>query len=214
MTDKKDELGRSFSTICGWLGGNPPPVGARVKLLAGSMPLFHDLAIGLEVVVLRHMPPKHRLDRFELKCRYVVPQSQWDTANHCVAYAERVELVHPGDGTVLPGRDYEFTQLELAQARFNAMDHTYQGYTNAATFLAALYLRADAPHHNAVLGMVKANGRINPQRLENYFRRSKLVIDEWAQYAQGLPKRIEFCLCVNWQEVATEFEELAQEQAH
>lgn len=214
MTEERhDLLGRSWSDICGWLGGAKVPVGARVRILPDRRALFHRHFVGLEAVVLANIDPRHPTDRAELKCRFVVPREQWDTLNYCVVRAERVDLVHLGDGQVIAGRDYELTELELAKARFAQMDLTYQDYRNAATFLAALYLRADAPHHRAVLGMVKANGRINPERLKNYFYRAGLRIDDWAQYAEGMPEREEFRLHIDWKEVAAEFEELAREQA-
>lgn len=211
--EKRDLLGRSWSDICGWLGGQQVPVGARVRVLPDRRAVFHRHFEGLEAVVLANIDPRHPLDRPELKCRFVVPREQWSTLNYCVLDAERVDLVDLGDGHVIAGRDYELNQLELARARFAQMDLTYQDYTNAATFLAALYLRADAVHHRAVLGMVKANGRINPTRLANYFAKSGLRIDDWAHYAEGMPQREEFRLTVNWAEVAQEFEELSREMA-
>ncbi len=191
---------------------SPVPVGARVKILPDSWLMFRCFD-GLEAVVLRAKAPARRFDEWTLHCRLVEPFCEWDVHNHCTVRATGVEVLAGGDGTVVPGRDYRMTLLEQALERYAKTDLSFQGYSNAPTHLAALYLRADGKHQPAVLRMVRADGRINPSRLETYFNRSKLTIDDWARYPDGFPQRLEFYQQVNWTEVAQEFEELAREMA-
>ncbi|MCC5612179.1 hypothetical protein LC612_36995, partial [Nostoc sp. CHAB 5834] len=89
--------------------------------------------------------------------------------------------------------------------------HTYEGYTNAPTYLAALYLRADGRHNQAVRSMTRKDGSINPNRVRKYFYGAKLQIDDWAWFTPGVVERNEFRNEVNWAEIAKEFAQAVAE---
>lgn len=129
------------------------------------------------------------------------------------------ETVAKGNGTVTPGVDYPFTEDELRKQRFDtfvarvrAVDQRHQGYSNAATFLAVLYLRNHSGFMRHILpDLQRKDGTVNPDRLRSMFYSLKLTIDAWAQacpielppeFARynipGMPR-------VNWDEVAADF---------
>lgn len=131
-----------------------------------------------------------------------------------------MELVRKGRGVAIPGEDYELTEGEKKELRWRAfeqkllgIDWSYNGYSNAATYLAALYLRNERAWHDTKLpSLRRKDGSLNPNRVEKAFTDLGLKVDDWAfgfpidiptefaNYALGRyrPK-------VNWQEVADEF---------
>jgi len=75
----------------------------------------------------------------------------------------------------------------------------YQGWSNSATYLTALYLRQDHGHYEAINGLVSDQGVLNPVQLQHYVdtlpKARQLQIDDWAEGA------------VDWAEIAQDWTE-------
>lgn len=218
MSEKSDVLGRTHSEICGWLPSNKEiPVGSEVVLHGHSRSGrqgFAQFYAGHHAVVTAFHPCRRRIWTPTVTVRVIEPVNAMEAfANFGTVDASQVEVVRVGDGTVVPGESYQLCKIEVLRKRFAEMDHRYEGFKNPATYLAHLYLRTDAKHHQAVLGMIRSNFTINPTRLGNYFRKEGLKIDDWAWVPEGFPPHHEFSRAVAWEEVAEEFLVLAREQA-
>jgi hypothetical protein len=133
---------------------------------------------------------------------------QWEPRfNRATLVPEYLFIESVGNGVQpIAGTDYPQSLKECYDARWAAMDHRYEDWSNPATYLAHLYLRTDSRHFDEVLKMRRANGTVNPVRLENYFRKAPdLVIDSWAWYPDTFPERTDYRYKINWEEVAREF---------
>lgn len=131
------------------------------------------------------------------------------------------ELVRRGDGVCTPGVHYQFTPDELRDQRWDAFcarvrshDFRHQGFSNAATYLAYLYLANESRFVLGLLpGMRRKDGTVNAGKVEKAFGNLRLRVDAWAFECPlevpaefntwripGLPR-------VDWAEVAKEFAE-------
>lgn len=209
MTTPKDLIGRTHSTFHGWTGAMVP-VGAHITILSTRNNIMNDCWAGSPAVVV--MSNAATENKREVRVRLKTPRDEWVDMNEFFVDAAYVSVDAVGDGQVIPGRDYRESEGEVARKKFMATDHTYEGYTNRPTYLAALYLRADGKHNPAIRAMVRKDGSINPNRVRKYFYGAKLKIDDWAWYTPGIVERIEFRNAVNWEEIAKEFaEEVAED---
>ena len=146
-----------------------------------------------------------------------------DNGQHAIVVKHELQfldLVQKGDGTFEIGRTQPFSGAELRNQRLQAweqrlakVDTRYQGTSNAATFLAILYLSQAAATYQEVRALRRADGSIHPHRLQKLFYRHRLTIDAWA-LAPALSVPGEFQRWahrwrqrVNWQEVADHFQE-------
>lgn len=131
-----------------------------------------------------------------------------------------LELVAKGDGTVVPGVTYPFSGYELRQqrlaqlvARIVALNRTHQGYSNPATFLAALYLGNDRRARERLPHMQRKDGTINPEKVRKLFFEVGLKVDDWAfEPTLDIPREFagwrlgtEVLYAVDWSEVAADF---------
>ncbi|KWT98502.1 MULTISPECIES: hypothetical protein [unclassified Variovorax] len=213
-----DDLGREYSSIVGYGDAITVPLGSHVTLLPGGYPYGRATWLeGAKVIVTAHGKlAGHRGSwaRPLLHGQLLEGRSDWEPQDNLVLWSpSHVFVDKVGTGKVPEaGVDYPLTAKQRFDEKWRTTDHTYQSWSNPATFLAQLYLTGDSKHHSAVLAMVRANGSINPTRLENYFwRKSGLVIDDWARSPDGFPNRSEYQYRVNWAEVARSFEETARE---
>lgn len=79
-------------------------------------------------------------------------------------------------------------------------EQKYQGYSNAATFLAALYLANDCNAYTALHKARQEDGTIRADDVKSIFLRHGLRVDSWAcQYDKTRTPK------VNWAEVAEDF---------
>lgn len=81
-----------------------------------------------------------------------------------------------------------------------AAEQKYQGYTNAATYLAALYLANDFGAYTDLHKARQADGTIKADDVKNIFIRHGLRVDNWVCEYDNT-KRPQ----VNWTEVAEDF---------
>lgn len=130
-----------------------------------------------------------------------------------------VSLVRKGCGTASPGRDYPLLAYERKELRFErlkrrllAIDWSYEGYCNAPTYLAALYLRNCAAFVDSLARLRRKDGTINPVKVQKAFRQHKLEIDPWAyEFPFDIPVEFQnyaldqYRPKVDWSEVARDF---------
>lgn len=124
------------------------------------------------------------------------------------AWALRAWVTHP------------YSEEELKQQRWDAYvarvhlhDLTHQGYSNSATFLAALYLDQSTAFRAQLPGMWRKDGTVNADKVRKAFGQLGMTIDPWAyecpveapEEFQHYHNPIRAKLNVNWDEVAAEF---------
>lgn len=213
-----DVLGRQYSQIIGYPKDPLIPLGSVVILMPGSgvSSIFDKHNVGRRSIVLEHgtyrpwsrdepMVLVHHLSNLD-------DWEPWQNRQKCIPQFLFIEKL--GDGKVpVPGTDYQLSLKERYDAKWKVTDHQYQGWSNPATFLAHVYLRTDARHYEQVRSMRRANGTVNPVRLQNYFSKQRdLSIDDWAQHHELFPERSEYSYRPNWAEVAQEFNAVFKEQ--
>lgn len=88
-------------------------------------------------------------------------------------------------------------------------DHSHEGFSNAATYLAWVYIKNDQRCLSAVVSQRRKNGTINPDKVRKIFYQHNLRVDDWAfNYPIDLPELLNHSLItrwkpkVNWLEVA------------
>lgn len=140
------------------------------------------------------------------------------------------ELVRKGDGIVVPGVTYPFTEDELRDqrwqaflARVEAKDVSHQGFSNAATYLAWLYLNNESGFVRYDLpSLRRKDGTVNPNKVRTSFERRGLVVDSWArecpidiprEFAGRVIHGLAGRMAVKWQEVADAFASTAMTEA-
>lgn len=144
-------------------------------------------------------------------------------------HPDYARLVTKGRGQFEYGVDIPFSKLQLAQQRYQVFKDRvdramlqvvadgYQGYPNAATFLAALYLRQEPKFHAQLGYLRRKDGTVNPKKVQKAFHDLRLKVDEWA-YACPVDVPDEFArhslsllvgLRVDWAVVANDFAEAA-----
>ena len=145
-------------------------------------------------------------------------------AEHDIKISGVEAVLQVGTGEVIPGITYQFSKHELyeqrmrvLEAEFTTIDWTYQGWSNAMTFLANAYLQQEPRAHAWIAQAKRRNGSINPNKIAKIFSDLKLSVDSWSnQY----PVVSEEMLAVkwlkwpriNWQEIADEWKIRLQEQ--
>ena len=128
-------------------------------------------------------------------------------------YTDKWEVIETGCELVYRKNPEELRieRLNEFQAKMLAHDVTHQGFTNPATFLAALYLDNDSNfYHKWIPANLRKNGTVNPSKVEKYFGKHHKV-DAWAfacpigvpeefkkTYIPGLKAK----MSVKWGEVA------------
>lgn len=213
-----DLLGRSFSEICGWLPGKTEiPIGSKVLIKAGRHDTYNKYYAGREAVVVENFTEGRGIwETPMVRLRLVKPENEREPSrNYLVSKREHVQVLTVGDGTLLPGADYELCRKEKLDAAFAEHDSTFEGYSNMPTFVAALYLRQDPKHQREVFRMVRQNGSINADRLRTYFYRhvEYANMQDVAWWPDGFPEWSEYRFVVNWQEIADDFAASFKEQA-
>ena len=137
---------------------------------------------------------------------------------------EHVSLVAKGSGSVTPGVDYEFTPEELRQQRFEAykaklaaVDQSHEGWTNAATWMAHLYLTQESAFHGWLKQNRRKDGTVNVNKLRKLFSQSGIKLDAWVLEAPIDPPAEfvgyahPYMPRVNWEELAADLAELHEE---
>lgn len=129
-------------------------------------------------------------------------------------------LVAKGPGRFELGVTHPYSEEELKQQRWDAYvarvhlhDLTHQGYSNSATFLAALYLDQSTAFRAQLPGMWRKDGTVNADKVRKAFGQLGMTIDPWAyecpveapEEFQHYHNPIRAKLNVNWDEVAAEF---------
>jgi len=210
-----DAMGRVYSAICKFTDRQPLPIGTRVKIHSAGARCFSKYYDGKEAVVTGPLREGHwgMMDP-RVPVRFVEPQEDWEIGqNYKVINLCDAEVLAVGDGTLIPGISYRLCEQELWDARFAAYDFTFQEYRNYPTFLAALYLRQDYKHVEAVRTMRRKDGTVNPVRLEKYFAAAPdLRIEESEMYQGDFPARTIYRQSVDWAEVANDFNVLFKEE--
>lgn len=95
------------------------------------------------------------------------------------------EVIKVGNGEPpVEGVDYVLTEDEYRQRRYIAFTNTlsfeYEGWCNAASYLAHLYLNNERTFHNMLPQLRRKDGTINPDKVKKAFHQLKLKIDDWA----------------------------------
>lgn len=143
------------------------------------------------------------------------------------AEPEYLVLEAAGRGQFEFGVDIPFSKLQLAQQRYaefvqkarealeELVANGYQGYPNAATFLAALYLRNEHRWMEQERPrLTRKDGTLNPARVQKAFRDLHLKVDSWAydlpidvppEFERHSFANLKTCLRVRWDVVANDF---------
>lgn len=149
----------------------------------------------------------------KLIVRYL-PEDAYD-ASFVTLFPYCLRLIAKGDGSsepfVLSPREVYLNRLYEHQAKLAACDVSHQGFSNAATFLAVLYLKNDAKALAEVIALQRKDGTVNPDKLNKLFYRNGFTIDAWAyespiktpEALEGVQFRLRNS--IDWQEVANEF---------
>lgn len=171
---------------------------------------------------------------YNRKCKPNTPLSGFDEAQvvympehgkECYTWVdiELLELVEVGKGrppligidTPLPEYYVEHTPVEDWLYRFRNFNQTYEGFTNAATYLADLSLRNDRIAMCSLPHLRRKDGSINPSKIAKLFSQRKLSVDEWALELPIDPLEgwvnswlTRFKPKINWVEVAHNFKEV------
>jgi len=96
-------------------------------------------------------------------------------------------VIEKGPGRFELGVTHPLLKDELKKLRYmsvyekiHSFDLRTQGFSNAATYLADLYLSQDPRAQDQIKGMVRKDGSINPKKVAKLFYQLKLKIDPWA----------------------------------
>lgn len=100
---------------------------------------------------------------------------------------EDFEYVRTLDGPVVPGVTFPWTERELINQRWAAFlqklegfDHSHQGFSNPATFLAWLYLKNDAQACGQLKSMQRKDGTVSTAKVHRLFSVRRFKVDDWA----------------------------------
>lgn len=141
-------------------------------------------------------------------------------ARSCERKIDGLKLVAKGPGRFELGVTHPFSEEELKKQRWDAYvvrahlhDLTHQGYSNPATFLAALYLDQSTAFRAQLPDMWRKDGTVNADKVRKAFGQLGMTIDPWAyecpveapEEFQHHINPIRAKLNVNWDEVAAEF---------
>ncbi|MBC8737226.1 hypothetical protein F6X40_10445 [Paraburkholderia sp. UCT31] len=210
---QKDVLGREYRGM-GFSESVAIPVGSRVRIVqCDYLRLRTEAHVGREAVtLLPAQPDRDRGFYQEQLVRLVQPATDCYVSDSLlVAPLRSLEVLTVGDGTVMPRRDYVLSKREIYDARFAKMDHRIEGWTNAATFIAHLYLRNSHIHYEAMRAFRRAGGSINPARIKSYFYRNAIQIDDWAKFPEGFPRYDHYRYQIDWNSIAGEFNQVFAE---
>lgn len=207
-----DPLGRTWSDVLGcWFTSDIEiPIGSRVTVLPdrfdSGRTLFVAPPVGVEAIVVNNQPANKSSFNKEILLRRVEPVNEMEPGANFFRYDQNlVSVLKVGSGKVIPGEDYTLCRKEILDRRYAEMDHRMDGFANPATACVALSLWTDQSHQRAIEGMIRQNGTINPKRLENYWYKTGLKLDDWAKTPEGFPERNGYDYTVNWKELAEEF---------
>jgi hypothetical protein len=210
-----DAMGRHYSAICGYPNKQGIPIGSRIRIhnRGYSAVCFVKYYEGHEAIVVS-APRLYTSDTWVIGVRFLEPTCDWEiSSNSTIVEPRDLEVLKVGDGTVIPGISYRLCEKEIWDAKYEAYDFTFEGYTNAPTHLAALYLQQDSGHRSALKGMLRKDNTINPKRISEYFRKTpSLTIDDWAPLQGNFPVRSEYRQGVDWDEIAAEFNQCFDEE--
>lgn len=131
-----------------------------------------------------------------------------------------LDLVQKGPGRFELGVTHPYAPWELKMERyghvlqrFMSHDWTHQGFSNAATFLAWLYLSQEEGLVDRLRAMRRVDGTVNENKVAKLFYTARLTIDPWAyEIPFHVPAEFSgwvsrFKPCVDWREVADQFSE-------
>jgi hypothetical protein len=156
----------------------------------------------------------YKLRRLEQSLRYPFTQIDSDDSQ------EGMELISKGDGTCIPGVHYQLNEKELVRQRWDAfdavhktVDYRHNDWSNAASWMANMYLTQEKRHADAILQMKRKDGTVNPAKIEKYFYRSGLRLEDWVFKCKlDVPEefgrwgfRVRTPTMPDWQEIADEF---------
>lgn len=149
----------------------------------------------------------------------VMPTDDYSREMYITESLDVVQLLEAGKNrlpligidTPLPEYYARHTIYEDYEYKDRKADKRFQGYTNAATHLAALYLANDYGAYQALHRERRADGTINPNKVEKIFKQFKLVVDAWAfepfipfPHNWNGPTHV-YKPRINWAEVAEDF---------
>lgn len=133
---------------------------------------------------------------------------------------DSLDLIKKGDGVFETGVTQPFSEKELFDARLNEFDRKirstkvdWQGFSNAPTHLAHLYLSNDQKAMQELVLSRRIDGCINPNKVRAIFCANKMEIDDWAhepviyipEEFKPYARRMGWENRVNWSEVAHNF---------
>lgn len=107
-------------------------------------------------------------------------------------HPSHLEVTEQGSGSFVPGVSLPFSERELSQQRWEsylerlrvALVEEFRvgtnGFTNPATFLAALAIDNDPDALRFARGKRRADGSLNPCWARRAFKMTRTVIPEWA----------------------------------
>lgn len=133
--------------------------------------------------------------------------------------AKEVTLYRVGPGRFELGVTHPFSEEELYYqrrqaflAKVEAHDIRHQGFSNPATWAAALYIDNDERAYNYMRQKVRANGTVNPKSVEKCMQLYRLKVDDWTlecplhipEEFKGMGPMTDFVrrMHINWDELA------------
>lgn len=149
-----------------------------------------------------------------------LPQSACQRmVEHCYrpqVLADIVEVIEPGRGLVPAGRvDYSLSPYEVLKPRYDALDHTFEGWSNRPTACLALYLM-NCPMARALLRKSQTSKcRITAAKLRQLAQRNgwRLSIPQDAYFTDPFPPFYPYIEEVNYEEIARYLTEKIKEDS-
>lgn len=140
--------------------------------------------------------------------RVVDGETKWESFELSFVSGENDNVVLLCRNDVWPLSNQELYQKrrEVFNHQVSLLDQSFEGFANAATYLAWLYLNNEPRFHNWLQGNRRKDGSVNPNKVQKEFLRMGIEIDDWA--SQPIISTEEFKAPppkINWREVAENF---------
>lgn len=124
--------------------------------------------------------------------------------------ADIVEVIEAGDGTPPVGNvDYSLSDYEVLYPKYQALDHSFEGWSNRPTGLLSMYLQNSVEIRRELRGTVTSKGVITAAKLSQLAHRNcnrwlNEAIPDEAYFTDPFPSFMPYREEVNFEEIAAE----------